>query len=391
MNTTTNDLQTQPSKSIETFFASPERITGTNLTQSALAASEDSIIQVVLKSLGGFVMILNEHRQVLAASPELMEALDINEPGQAIGFRPGELLECVHNSNAPAGCGTSEACQHCGAVLAILGSQQSGEVMSGECSLTMQGEHGIECVEFRVHVTPLTIGNNKLQIFVLQDISAEKRRDILERVFFHDLRNTLGGLLGLGQILQQSNNPEEIASKIVTLSQRLAQEINNQQVLIMAERGEITIELDFIRVCDVMNSITNIFEKHETSLNKTLDIQMVDDHTLAYTDVTLLTRILVNMVKNALEASNPGEIVKLWFEHKNGRPVFHVHNPAFMPGEVALRVFQRSFSTKASSGRGLGTYSMKLFGETYLKGNVDFETSEEHGTTFSISLPLMIT
>jgi sensor histidine kinase regulating citrate/malate metabolism len=52
-----------------------------------------------------------------------------------------------------------------------------------------------------------------------------------------------------------------------------------------------------------------------------------------------------------------------------------------------LQVFQRSFSTKAR-GRGLGTYSMKLFGEGCLGGSVWFTTSEAAGTTFSISLPL---
>ena len=34
------------------------------------------------------------------------------------------------------------------------------------------------------------------------------------------------------------------------------------------------------------------------------------------------------------------------------------------------------------------TYSMKLFGEQYLKGKVWFSTSEDKGTTFFISVPL---
>jgi len=50
-------------------------------------------------------------------------------------------------------------------------------------------------------------------------------------------------------------------------------------------------------------------------------------------------------------------------------------------------LFQRSFSSKGS-GRGLGTYSMKLFGEKYLDGEVSFESDRIKGTTFTISLPL---
>jgi sensor histidine kinase regulating citrate/malate metabolism len=50
-------------------------------------------------------------------------------------------------------------------------------------------------------------------------------------------------------------------------------------------------------------------------------------------------------------------------------------------------MFQRSFSTKGSD-RGLGTYSMKLLGERYLHGEVEFTTSQEEGTTFRLILPL---
>ncbi|MCX6911436.1 MAG: ATP-binding protein [Verrucomicrobia bacterium] len=57
-----------------------------------------------------------------------------------------------------------------------------------------------------------------------------------------------------------------------------------------------------------------------------------------------------------------------------------------MPPSVQLQVFNRSFSTKGS-GRGLGTYSVKLLTERYLKGKAGFTTSKEGGTTFFIILP----
>jgi sensor histidine kinase regulating citrate/malate metabolism len=58
-----------------------------------------------------------------------------------------------------------------------------------------------------------------------------------------------------------------------------------------------------------------------------------------------------------------------------------------MPEKVKLQIFNRSFSTKGI-GRGIGTYSIKLITEGYLKGIVDFESAEERGTTFTIQLPL---
>lgn len=66
---------------------------------------------------------------------------------------------------------------------------------------------------------------------------------------------------------------------------------------------------------------------------------------------------------------------------------FEVHNDSFIPREIQLQVFQRSFSTKGE-GRGLGTYSIKLLTERYLNGSVEFESSIESGTTFRVVYPL---
>jgi sensor histidine kinase regulating citrate/malate metabolism len=61
-----------------------------------------------------------------------------------------------------------------------------------------------------------------------------------------------------------------------------------------------------------------------------------------------------------------------------------------MPPEVQARVFQRSFSTKSQHGRGLGTYSMKLLAENYLRGKVSFLSEVESGTVFFLDLPLAL-
>lgn len=93
------------------------------------------------------------------------------------------------------------------------------------------------------------------------------------------------------------------------------------------------------------------------------------------------------MVKNAFEAIAVGEAVTVGFERGVDGVTFTVHNPGVIPERVAHQIFQRTFSTKAPRGRGLGTYSMKLLGERYLGGRVGFQTSPEAGTVFAIRLP----
>ena len=93
------------------------------------------------------------------------------------------------------------------------------------------------------------------------------------------------------------------------------------------------------------------------------------------------------MVKNALESTISGGKVVLGCEPiKDESFRFWIHNDAVIPKEIQTRLFYKATSTK-SSERGLGTISMRLVGEKYLKGKVNFNSSENDGTLFMIDLP----
>jgi len=99
-----------------------------------------------------------------------------------------------------------------------------------------------------------------------------------------------------------------------------------------------------------------------------------------------LKRVIVNAIKNAMEAIDKGETVDLSVRTENHAVQFEIHNKSFMPQDVQSRIFRKSFSTK-SRDRGIGTYSIKLFTEKYLKGKVWFTSTSEQGTTFYIMVP----
>lgn len=48
---------------------------------------------------------------------------------------------------------------------------------------------------------------------------------------------------------------------------------------------------------------------------------------------------------------------------------------------------QRSFRTQGGTGRGIGTSSVKLLTEQYLRGTVSFASEPRRGTTFAVTLP----
>jgi len=156
-----------------------------------------------------------------------------------------------------------------------------------------------------------------------------------------------------------------------------------------AETGDLAVEPEEIHLNDLLKEVSDLYENHEVSQNRHIVIQPDTEDTAFSTDRTLVRRVLANMLKNALEAASSGETVTIGGGRRENAVVLWVHNQGLMPRTSQLQVFQRSFSTKGK-GRGLGTYSIKLLTERYLKGTASFTSTEGEGTTFQISLPTQL-
>jgi signal transduction histidine kinase len=224
----------------------------------------------------------------------------------------------------------------------------------------------------------------------LFDISSEKRNQILENVFFHDILNRLGGLTGLVQIIKSENTQPELDEYIDvldTIGELVVEDIQIQRFLKAAENANLIVNIREYSALDMVESVRKQIAFNPLIKSRKLEVCTTCVDFRFKTDAALLKRILLNMAKNAAEASPEKSQIKINCSLKQGKAIFSVNNPGTIPEDVRLQIFQRSFSTKGS-GRGLGTYSMKLFGENYLHGRVYFRTNEKQGTTFTIELPL---
>lgn len=81
--------------------------------------------------------------------------------------------------------------------------------------------------------------------------------------------------------------------------------------------------------------------------------------------------VIINLCKNALEGAPMDGSVTTGIENCSDNITFWVKNDQVMSEEVQMQLFQRSFSTKGI-GRGIGTYSIRLLTENYLKGKIIF-------------------
>lgn len=346
------------------------------------------LLTTLLDAVNNSVVILNACRQLVYANRATLELLDVDSQEEILGQRPGELFHCGHALDAPDGCGTTEYCRQCGAMSATLRGLDGIE-SSEECRIISYEGLELEAHDLRVRATPFHVQGEDFVIIALSDISHEKRRRALERIFFHDILNTVGGLRGFAEMLQLEApaSMKEETSMLFRFMDMLLEEIQAHKLLLAAESEELEVSMQPLRSGPMLEHICSMFAGNDALRDKQLRIDSNSQDVSFSSDATLLRRVLVNLVKNALEASNKGDVVTVGARlTEAGKLVFDVHNPTSMSREVQLQIFKRSFSTKGE-GRGLGTYSVKLLAERYLGGKVSFSSNPASGTTFSVTLP----
>jgi two-component system sensor histidine kinase RegB len=101
-----------------------------------------------------------------------------------------------------------------------------------------------------------------------------------------------------------------------------------------------------------------------------------------------LVRVVVALLRNALDASPPGGRARLRAMHADGTLAISVEDDGHgMPPEVLARVDEPFFTTKPpGQGFGLGVFLARSFVEQ-LGGALDVSSVEEVGTTVTLRLP----
>ncbi|MFQ5578229.1 MAG: histidine kinase, partial [Anaerolineae bacterium] len=321
-------------KPVETQFAPAERASVKAVFEQSRCFSNSSLLRQLFDASPTLLMGLNEHRQIVFANQSMFNWLgpEHNED-TAYGLRPGEALDCAHAFESEGGCGTTQFCRTCGAVQAILAGLHGREAVK-ECRITQRNGNALD---LRVWATPLELNGNLLPgskpfiAFAVSDISHEKRRRALERIFFHDILNTASGLQGVSELLKEAGPDEldELKEIVAELAGTLIGEINAQKLLSEVESGELAVNLAPVNAVTLLQEVITLYKNHHVAKDRTLRLAPESETAVLHTDKTLLKRVIGNMTKNALEAAEPDQTGTLGCAVNRSAGQFWVHNPTF--------------------------------------------------------------
>lgn len=375
---------------MKTYYASPERSTNDEILAEIKTIHSSPVITGLLNMVSGLLVVVNQHRQIVACNNTFLKTLNISNPEKVLGLRPGEALCCTHVIKSKMDCGTTEFCSTCGAAIAMVASQETNKPVEKICNISINKiEKTIDLV-FSVRAQPITVTNAPFLLLFLQDITAYQQKAALERTFLHDISNMIASLAGASELLCENlHQNEKLAQDLFRMVQRLHQEVSIQKKLLKNSTHICQPIWTRTSSGQIVRELEMFYKNHPATENKIIEFDEGPDDLYLTTDISLAMRVLCNMLTNALEAADPNEKIKVWVEQVDSQVRFNVKNMRIIPDDIARRIFERNFSTKSESesGRGIGTYSMKLFGEKILGGQVDFSSSHATGTIFTFSLP----
>ncbi len=349
--------------------------------------SHHPVMDTLLKTASGLLVVLDEERTIRAVNPTFIEALGISDIEEVLGIRLGQSLKCVHSHGAPDGCGTTEHCVSCGANIAITAALDKNIPKERTCALVADRDGARSDICLNIKASPVNIDDKRWILVWAQDITDQQFWANLERVFFHDINNSLTALYGSLQLRQLQGPGDKDMATLHHSVERIMAEVAVQKTLYQNKESRYTPIRHIVTLEEIKDLVQPFIDGHHAAENKTIDQDWAAPAFQLKTDALLVSKVLGNMVINALEATPPGGTITIRTRIEPEQIRWAVHNPTAIPPAFQKRIFQRHFSQKAGNGRGLGTYSMKLFGETYLKGGVDFVSTPETGTTFFFSLP----
>jgi hypothetical protein len=235
--------------------------------------------------------------------------------------------------------------------------------------------------------------------YTIVDIADRKKAELLredvERMTRHDLKSPLTAVLTLPQLLRREGNLTERQGDMLQLMQhagyRMLNMINQSLDLYRMERGvyELTPEpVDLLPILDnIIGELRGVIEASDQTL--AIEVRGAargdDDVFTVRGEEMLLYTMLSNLIKNALEASPRGGRVAIRLDERATLDVT-VANAGAVPASIRSRFFEKFATAGKKDGTGLGAYGARLIAETH-GAKIAMTTSEEHGTTVTVSFP----
>lgn len=215
------------------------------------------------------------------------------------------------------------------------------------------------------------------------------KRDFVGNVSY-ELRTPLTTIIGYSELLERAEGLHERGkghvAAVRAAATQLARSIDDVLDMAQIDAGEMALEIEDIRVADLLRGSTERAVKDAEVGGVSLELNCDDEIGLIRGDAKRLAQTVDHLIENALRQTPPGGKVTISAQRALGEVKLHVKDTGRgVPFHVQAHIFDR-FVGRDRGGPGLGLALVKALVELH-GGWVALESEPGAGSTFTCHLP----
>lgn len=230
--------------------------------------------------------------------------------------------------------------------------------------------------------------------------TATKAKSEFLAAMSHEIRTPLNGVLGLAELLSNSELNEDQQNKVDTIlssGQTLLAILNDVLDMSKIESGNIDLENRDFNLSELISSVCTPFQSLADQKDIDLQVTSTFDQNIGLVgDPTRLRQILWNLISNAIKFTDTGS-VKLSIEQKKSQPkekllCFEVQDTGLGIAEDRIEEIFSPFTqadrtiTRKHGGTGLGLTIVNQL-VSLMGGHIELESEIGKGSKFIVQIP----
>ena len=225
-------------------------------------------------------------------------------------------------------------------------------------------------------------------------MEAFRLREEVERIARHDLKTPLASIATVPRLLRERGalapEDDELLGTVERAALRVLSMVNLSLDLFRMEEGTYRLRAQAVDLGALVQTVTRELAAHTRSKKLEMVLELPAEPVYAQGEDLLCYATIANLLKNALEASPEGGVVRVrlarWSDGNGDCVALDIHNAGEVPPEVRDRFFEKYASHGKPGGTGLGAYSARLMARVQ-RGSLRMNC-KGGGTTLSLRLPL---
>lgn len=233
---------------------------------------------------------------------------------------------------------------------------------------------------------------------VLEELKlANNDKDRILRIVAHDVRNPIAAISALTDFMamESDNLTAEQKEYIELMKEACTNALTLTKEILDAASSQNTdiLEKEWVDINTLLHNCIGLLKFKAADKSQSLELTTLPESTPLYIDKEKIWRVINNLIVNAIKFSESNTVIQIKAQRLEGYVIISIADHGIgIPQKNQDKVFDMFTEAKRNGTQGEKSYGLGLSISRKIMldhgGKIWFESSEETGTTFYISLPV---